>query len=69
MPGSAAAQVRPQLACLLWAGGALTLVAAVVVFVLEQRRQGVRVRLDRDSRRLTVAPKIEVEPEPALQGA
>lgn len=53
----------------LWAGGALTLVAAVVVFVLEQRRQGVRVRLDRDSRRLTVAPKIEVEPEPALQGA
>jgi MFS family permease len=53
----------------IWAGGALTLVAAIVVFALEQRRQGVRVRLDRDSRRLTVAPKIAVDPEPALQRA
>ena len=53
----------------IWAGGALTLVAAIVVFALEQRRQGVRVRLDRDSRRLTVAPKIAVEPEPVLQRA
>lgn len=53
----------------LWAGGAATLIAAVVVFALEQRRQGVRVRLDRDSRRLTVAPKIAVEPEPVLQQA
>jgi hypothetical protein len=39
------------------------------VFALEQRRQGVRVRLDRDSRRLTVAPKIAVEPEAVLQRA
>ncbi len=53
----------------IWIGGALTLIAAVVVFALEQRRQGVRVRLDRDSRRLTVAPKIAVEPEPVLQRA
>lgn len=53
----------------IWAGGALTLVAAIVVFALEQRRQGVRVRLDRDSHRLTVAPKIAVEPEPVLQRA
>lgn len=53
----------------IWAGGAVTLIAAIVVFALEQRRQGVRVRLDRDSRRFTVAPKIEVEPEPVLQRA
>jgi MFS family permease len=53
----------------IWAGGALTLVAAIVVFALEQRRHGVRVRLDRDSRRLTVAPKIALEPEPVLQQA
>lgn len=53
----------------IWAGGALTLIAAIVVFALEQRRQGVRVRLDRDSRRFTVAPKIEIEPEPVLQRA
>jgi MFS family permease len=53
----------------IWAGGAVTLIAAIVVFALEQRRQGVRVRLDRDSRRLTVAPKIAVEPEPLLQRA
>ena len=53
----------------IWTGGLLTLIAAIVVFALEQRRQGVRVRLDRDSRRLTVAPKIAVEPEPVLQRA
>ncbi len=53
----------------IWAGGAVTLIAAIVVFALEQRRQGVRVRLDRDSRRFTVAPKIEVEREPVLQRA
>jgi MFS family permease len=53
----------------IWIGGGITLLAAIVVFVLEQRQHGVRVRLDRHSMRLTVAPKIEVKPEPALQRA
>jgi MFS family permease len=57
----------------IWAGGLLTLVAAVIVFALEQRRHGVRVRLHPETRRLTVAPKIDTElqpePEPALSQA
>ena len=40
----------------IWGGGAITLVVAIVVFALEQRRHGVRVRLDRQAMRLTVAP-------------
>jgi predicted MFS family arabinose efflux permease len=50
----------------IWAGGAVTLIAALIVFALEQRWHGVRVRLDRSQMRLTVAPKVPAEPALAL---
>jgi MFS family permease len=51
----------------IWAGGAITMVVALVIFALEQRWHGVRLRLDRRPMRLTVAPRATAEPEPVLQ--
>jgi hypothetical protein len=51
----------------IWGGGAISLLAAIVVLVLEQRRHGVRVRLVRNPVRLTMVPKPA--PETVLQQA
>lgn len=53
----------------IWGGGAITLLATLVVLMFEQRRHGVRIRFDRRPMRLTLAPKPVAEPEPALQRA
>lgn len=51
----------------VWGGGAVSMIAALVVLVMEQRRHNVRVRLALNPVRLTMVPKPA--PETVLQQA